>query len=99
MDCFAPLTRNKLISYCYCSMSWTSHHPPFCFIHEGRPKAGAELAMTDVELRRGQLLRREAAVECLALGRHLNQEIRRREARAVFGFQFVAQLDEFLGTH
>src|SRR6266851_8059903 len=27
-------------------MSWTSHHPPFCFIHEGRPKAGAELAMT-----------------------------------------------------
>src|SRR6267154_17035 len=28
-------------------MSWTSHHPPFCFIHEGRPKAGAELAMTD----------------------------------------------------
>src|SRR5712671_3512449 len=27
-------------------MSWTSHRPPFCFIHEGRPKAGAELAMT-----------------------------------------------------
>src|SRR3979490_732001 len=27
-------------------MSWTSRHPPFCFIHEGRPKAGAELAMT-----------------------------------------------------
>src|SRR5882762_10098198 len=27
-------------------MSWTSHHPPFCFIHEGRPKAGAELART-----------------------------------------------------
>src|SRR6267154_2711337 len=29
-------------------MSWTSHHPPFCFIHEGRPKAGAKLAMTEV---------------------------------------------------
>src|SRR5712672_2375687 len=29
-------------------MSWTSHHHPFCFNHEGRPKAGAELAMTEV---------------------------------------------------
>src|SRR6266480_7218429 len=50
-------------------------------------------------LRRRQLLRREAAVERLALGRHLDQEFRRGEARAVFGLQSLAQLDEFFGAH
>src|SRR6266480_2369506 len=49
--------------------------------------------------RRGQLLRREAAVECLALGRHLDQEFRRGEARAVFGLELVAKLDELPGAH
>src|SRR5882757_9868320 len=46
-------------------MSWTSHHPPFCFIHEGRPKAGAELAMTaDTRSRPRRAMRPR---RCLAL--------------------------------
>src|SRR5437879_2620429 len=50
--------------------------------------------------RRGrQLLRREAAVEGLAFGCHLLQQFRRGEARAVFGFQLVAELDEFFRAH
>src|SRR5882724_8622481 len=50
-------------------------------------------------LRRRQLLRREAAVERLALGRHFDQEFRRGEARAVFGLKLVAKLDELPGAH
>src|SRR5260370_14670869 len=50
-------------------------------------------------LRRRQLLWREAAVERLALGRHLDQEFWRGETRAVFRLQPVAKLDEFLGPH
>src|ERR1700676_5251603 len=50
-------------------------------------------------LRRRQLLRREAAVERLALRRHLLQEFRRGEARAVFGLELVAQRDEILRPH
>src|SRR5437762_11743215 len=49
-------------------------------------------------LRGSQLLRREAAIERLGLGRHLDQEFRRGEARAVFGLKLMAQLDEFLGA-
>src|SRR5947208_9436147 len=56
----------------------------------------ALLAMTGYSRRR-ELLRREAAVEGLVLCRHLDQEFWRSEARAVFGFQPVAELDEFLG--
>src|ERR1700675_327744 len=53
--------------------------------HGGRPHMGPGLRRDDDRLlRRCQLLRREAAVEGLALGRHLDQELRRREARAVF---------------
>ena len=52
-----------------------------------------------LRLRRRQLLRREAAVEGLALRRHLDQQLRRREARAVFGLELVAQLDELLRAH
>src|SRR5258708_40273325 len=55
----------------------------------------ALLAMTG--LRRGQLLRREAAVESLALGRHLLEQFWRREARAVFFLELVAQRDAILG--
>src|SRR5258705_13084765 len=57
------------------------------------------LAMTMVTLRRRQLLRREAAVEGLALGRHLFQEFRRGGARAVFGLQLVAKIDGLLRAH
>src|SRR5258708_21697175 len=57
----------------------------------------ALIAMTG--LRRGQLLRRKAAVEGLALGRHLLEQFWRREARAVFCLQLVAQRDEILGPH
>src|SRR5947207_15418861 len=47
-------------------------------------------AMTEAALRRRLLLRREAAVEGFALRRHLLQQLRRGEARAVFGFELVA---------
>src|SRR5258708_39896720 len=57
----------------------------------------ALIAMTG--LRRGQLLRRKAAVEGLALGRHLLEPFWGREARAVFCLQLVAQRDEILGPH
>src|SRR5215216_7228238 len=53
---------------------------------------------TAVALRR-LLLRREAAVEGLAARRHVFQEFRRGEARAVFGLQLVAELDEFSRAH
>src|SRR6188472_1676690 len=45
--------------------------------------------MTSLFLRRllPQLLRREPAVKSLAFGGHLDQQFRRREARAVFGFE------------
>src|SRR6185369_5988823 len=45
------------------------------------------------------LLRREAAVEGLAPSRHVFQQLWRREARAVFRFQPVAELDEFSRAH
>src|SRR5206468_12146361 len=45
------------------------------------------------------LLRREAAVERLAARRHVFEQLRRGEARAVFGFEFVAQLDELPRAH
>src|SRR5258705_12566343 len=50
-------------------------------------------------LRRRQLLWREAAVERLALGRHVDQEFWRREARAVFGFQPVTKSDKLFRAH
>jgi hypothetical protein len=40
-----------------------------------------------------------AAVEGLALGGHLLEQLRRREARAVFLLEGVAERDEVLGAH
>src|SRR6187399_2558073 len=54
------------------------------------------LAMTDL---RRRLLRREAPIESLALGSHVFQKLRRSEARAVFGFELVTELDELPGAH
>ncbi|GCC45086.1 hypothetical protein chiPu_0029517, partial [Chiloscyllium punctatum] len=45
------------------------------------------------------LLRREAAVEGFALGGHLLEQLRRREARAVFLLEGVAERDEVLRAH
>src|SRR3954468_9445828 len=45
------------------------------------------------------LLRREAAVEGLVSRRHIFQQFRRGEARTVFGFESVAELDELSRTH
>src|SRR5205807_2231082 len=59
----------------------------------------ALLAMTGLALRRRHLLRREAAVEGLALGGHVDQKLWRGEARAVFGLELMAELDEFLRAH
>src|SRR6185312_2920784 len=48
---------------------------------------------------RGRLLRRKAAVEGFALGGHLFEKLRRREARAVFGLELAAELDEVFRPH
>src|SRR5476649_992823 len=49
--------------------------------------------------RRLALVRREAAIEGVALGGEIEQERRRLEARAVFLFQRLAQFDELLRSH
>src|SRR5690242_15766650 len=63
--------------------------------------AGTSPAMTSGEFAslRRQLLRREAAVEGLVPRRHVFQQLWRGEARAVFGFKLVAELDEFSRAH
>src|SRR4029077_5467020 len=54
------------------------------------------MTVRKLQLRRGLLLRREAAGEVLPLGGHVDQKFRRGEARAVFGLQLVAQRDKVL---
>src|SRR5690349_20436417 len=46
-----------------------------------------------------RLLRREAAVEGLALGGHLLQKLRRGEARAVLLLKLAAELDKLFRAH
>src|SRR5260370_14356587 len=56
-------------------------------------------AGTTIFSSRRQLLRREAAVERLAICRPLDQEFRRPEARTRFGLELAAKTDEILCAH
>src|SRR5436305_8953860 len=58
---------------------------PRCAIAHLRSGATHHPGMTTLAALRRLLLRRESSVERLALGGHLDQQFRRREARAVFG--------------
>src|SRR2546430_13530930 len=76
----------------------SSAKPAWRFCPAMRPRVYFEVFGVSGSRRR-QLLRREAAVERLALGRHLDQQFRRGGARARFCLKLLAKVDELPGAH
>src|SRR6185312_10346410 len=92
--CSKPSSRRGSPSRLESEALWQGlSHPP------GADASAPKFKISQRQLRRRLLFRRESAVECFALFRHVEQELRRGEARAVFGFELAAKLDELLRPH